>query len=158
MGGTEALRLRAVAAGRRVSFFIVPSFVAFVLLGPVVVAGIYGAGKFGHADVIAVWLTLAAYSMGLPASTSTRIYQSAFFALRDTKTPARVATLRVVTAAVCGFLLMLQFQPVKVFSLTISRGSLRGPAGCRHRTGPGGAGARRCGRRVARMDTCCITA
>jgi putative peptidoglycan lipid II flippase len=121
-GATEALRERAVAAARRVSFFVVPSFVAFLVLGQVIVAGIYGAGRFGPADVIAVWLILAAYSMGLLASTSTRIYQSAFFALRDTKTPARVATLRVLTAAVLGAVLMLQFQSVTIRSLTIPGG------------------------------------
>jgi putative peptidoglycan lipid II flippase len=100
----------------------VPSFVAFILLGQVIVAGIYGAGRFSEADVIAVWLILAAYSMGLLASTSTRIYQSAFFALRDTKTPARVATLRVLTAAIFGAVLMLQFQPITIRSLTIPGG------------------------------------
>ncbi|MEJ0036734.1 MAG: murein biosynthesis integral membrane protein MurJ [Gammaproteobacteria bacterium] len=121
-GGTEVLRERAVAAARRVSFFVVPSFVAFLVLGQVIVAGIYGAGRFSSADVMAVWLILAAYSLGLLASTSTRIYQSAFFALRDTKTPARVATLRVVTAAICGAVLMLQFQPVTIRSLTIPGG------------------------------------
>jgi putative peptidoglycan lipid II flippase len=121
-GGTEVLRERAVAAARRVSFFVVPSFVAFILLGQVIVAGIYGAGRFSAADVIAVWLILAAYSMGLLASTSTRIYQSAFFALRDTKTPARVATLRVLTAAIFGAVLMLQFQPITIRSLTIPGG------------------------------------
>jgi putative peptidoglycan lipid II flippase len=121
-GATEALRARAVAAGRRVAFFVVPSFVAFLVLGQVVVAGIYGAGRFSSADVIAVWLILAAYSLGLLASTSTRIYQSAFFALRDTKTPARVAALRVLMAAVCGAVLMLQFQPVTIRSLTIPGG------------------------------------
>jgi putative peptidoglycan lipid II flippase len=121
-GGTEVLRERAVAAARRVSFFVVPSFVAFLMLGQVIVAGIYGAGRFGSADVIAVWLILAAYSLGLLASTSTRIYQSAFFALRDTKTPARVATLRVLVAAICGAVLMLQFQPVTIRSLTIPGG------------------------------------
>jgi putative peptidoglycan lipid II flippase len=119
---TEALRERAVAAARRVSFFVVPSFVAFLVLGRVIVAGIYGAGKFSSADVTAVWLILAAYSLGLLASTSTRIYQSAFFALRDTKTPARVATLRVLTAAICGAVLMLQFQPITIRSLTIPGG------------------------------------
>jgi putative peptidoglycan lipid II flippase len=119
---TEALRERAVAAARRVSFFVVPSFVAFVVLGQVIVAGIYRAGQFGAADVTMVWLTLAAYSMGLLASTSTRIYQSAFFALRDTKTPARVAGLRVLMAAVCGSLLMIQFEPIDVGSLHISAG------------------------------------
>jgi putative peptidoglycan lipid II flippase len=100
----------------------VPSFVAFLALGQVVVAGIYGAGRFSSADVIAVWLILAAYSLGLLASTSTRIYQSAFFALRDTKTPARVATMRVLMAAICGAVLMLQFQPITIGSLTIPGG------------------------------------
>lgn len=119
-----ALRERAVAAARRVSFFVVPSFVVFVALGQVVVAGIFGAGKFGAADVLVVWLTLAAYSLGLLASTSTRIYQSAFFALRDTKTPARIATLRVLTSAVFGGLLMLQFQSVTIGSLSIPAGLL----------------------------------
>jgi putative peptidoglycan lipid II flippase len=118
----EVLRERAVTAARRVAFFVVPSFVAFVFLGDVVVSGIYRAGKFGAADVTVVWLTLAAYSMGLLASTSTRIYQSAFFALRDTKTPARIATLRVLMAALCGAVLMLQFQSVTIRSLTIPAG------------------------------------
>jgi putative peptidoglycan lipid II flippase len=109
---TEALRTRAIAAVQRVAFFVVPSLIAFLLLGDVIVAGIYQSGKFSHADVLAVWAMLAAYSLGLLPSTSTRIYQSAFFALRDTKTPARVATLRVIVAAVVGGLLMVQFEPI----------------------------------------------
>ena len=121
-GAIEALRERAVAAARRVSFFVVPSFVAFLALGQVLVAGIYRAGKFSAADVTLVWLTLAAYSLGLLASTSTRIYQSTFFALRDTKTPARVAGLRVLVAGICGALLMLQFEPVTLKSFTIPAG------------------------------------
>jgi putative peptidoglycan lipid II flippase len=121
---TETLRARAVAAARRVAFFVVPSFVVFVLLGDVIVAGIYRAGKFSAADVTVVWLTLAAYSMGLLASTSTRIYQSAFFALRDTKTPARVAGLRVVTSAIVGAGLMTQFESINIGSFAIPAGLL----------------------------------
>ncbi len=121
-GAIEALRERAVAAARRVSFFVVPSFVAFIVLGQVLVAGIYRAGKFSAADVTLVWLTLAAYSLGLLASTSTRIYQSTFFALRDTKTPARIAGLRVLAAGVCGALLMVQFEPITLGSYTIPAG------------------------------------
>ncbi len=119
---SDALRLRAVAAQRRVAFYVVPSFVAFVLLGDVLVAGLYRAGAFGASDVRVVAWTLAAYSVGLLASTSTRVYQSAFFALRDTKTPARVAGLRVLAAALAGSALMLQFEPVTVFDRTIPAG------------------------------------
>jgi putative peptidoglycan lipid II flippase len=121
-GAVHALRARVSAALGRVAFFVIPSFVAFVLLGDVLVAGIYRAGEFGAADVLLVWLTLAVYSAGLIASTSTRIYQSAFYALRDTKTPARVAGLRVLTAASLGALLMLQFEPVTLRALTIPAG------------------------------------
>lgn len=118
----SALRERAIAALSRASFYVVPSFVAFLLLGNVFVAGIYEAGAFSSADVKVVWLTLIAYSAGLLASTSTRIYQSAFFALRDTRTTARVAGLRVLTSALAGIALMLQFEPVTIGTMTIPAG------------------------------------
>ncbi len=118
----EALRARTVAAVRRVAFYVVPSCVAFLVLGRVLVAGLYRAGEFRQADVTVVWLTLAAYSLGLLASTGTRVYQSAFFALRDTKTPARVAGLRVLAAAVAGGSLMLQFEPITLGAWAIPAG------------------------------------
>jgi putative peptidoglycan lipid II flippase len=121
---TSALRERMIAALRRVAFLIVPSFVAFAVLGEFLVAGLYQAGEFSRANVIVVWLTLAAYSIGLLASTTTRIYQSAFFALRDTKTPARVATVRVVISALVGAALMVQFESVSLGAWTIPAGML----------------------------------
>jgi putative peptidoglycan lipid II flippase len=121
-GDREVLRARVVAAVRRVSFLVVPSFVAFVLLGDVLVAGIYRAGAFGAGDVTIVWLTLAAYGFGLLASTTTRVYQSAFFALRDTKTPARVAALRMGASAIAGFALMVQFEPIALAGIQVPGG------------------------------------
>jgi putative peptidoglycan lipid II flippase len=59
----------------------------------------------------------------LLASTTTRVYQSAFFALRDTVTPARVALVRVVVALVAGAVLMLQFESVSVLGVTIPAGA-----------------------------------
>jgi putative peptidoglycan lipid II flippase len=121
-----ALRERTVAAVRRVAFFVVPSFIAFLVLGDVLVAGLYRAGEFGAADVQVVWLILIAYSLGLLASTTTRIYQSAFFALRDTATPARAAFVRVLVALAAGAVLMVQFEPVTVLGLTIPAGAFAG--------------------------------
>lgn len=121
-----ALRERTVAAVSRVTFYVVPSFVAFVVLGEVFVAGLFQAGEFGVADARLVWLTLAAYSMGLIASTTTRVYQSAFFALRDTKTPARAALVRVLVAAAAGALLMVQFEPIAIGGLTVPAGLFAG--------------------------------
>jgi putative peptidoglycan lipid II flippase len=121
-GAVGMLRERTVAAVRRVAFYVVPSCVAFILLGDVLVAGLYRAGEFSAADVTVVWLTLIGYSFGLLASTSTRVYQSAFFALRDTVTPARAAGVRVLTAVVAGAALMVQFESVTVLGMTIPAG------------------------------------
>ncbi|HEX7081697.1 MAG TPA: murein biosynthesis integral membrane protein MurJ [Gammaproteobacteria bacterium] len=122
----NALRARTAGAARRVAFYVVPSFVAFALLGDVLVAGLYQAGRFGSADVTIVWLTLAAYGLGLPASATTRVYQSAFFALRDTTTPARVAGIRIAAAAAAGAVLMTQFEPVTIGPITIPAGIFGG--------------------------------
>ena len=125
-GATTEVRERTVAALRRVAFYVVPSFVAFLVIGDVLVAGLYRTGKFGDADVTVSWLVLAGYSLGMLASTATRVYQSAFFALRDTRTPARVATLRVLTSAITGAVLMVQLEPITVFGATIPAGVLAG--------------------------------
>jgi len=119
-----ALRERTAAAVRRVAFFIVPSFVAFVSIGDVLVAGLYRAGEFGDADVRIVWLILAGYSLGLLASTAARVYQSAFYALRDTAAPARIALVRVLVALVAGAVLMVQFEPVTLLGVTVPAGAL----------------------------------
>ena len=122
--GMDVLRARAITAARRVTFFVLPSCIAFIALGDVLVAGIYRSGAFGDADVLIVWATLAAYSLGLVASTTTRIYQSAFYALRDTTTPARIAGARVLTSAMFGAGLMLQFEGLTIAGATLPAGAL----------------------------------
>jgi putative peptidoglycan lipid II flippase len=108
----EALRDRANAGLRRVAFFVVPTVVAFIALGDVFVAALYQTGEFQRADTLIVYAALIGYSIGLLASTSTRLFSSAFFALRDTRTPARLAAVRVGTAAILSFAFMTQFEPI----------------------------------------------
>jgi putative peptidoglycan lipid II flippase len=110
---TEVLQSRTRAGLKRIAFYVIPSFVVFVALGDLVVAALYQTGQFGRQDTLLVYLTLVGYSIGLLASTSTRLFSSTFFALRDTKTPARFAAVRVATAAVIGATLMVQFEPIR---------------------------------------------
>jgi putative peptidoglycan lipid II flippase len=49
-----------------------------------------------------VWGALAGSAVGLLAGTMGRLYSSASFALRDTRTPMRYATVRVTLAAILG--------------------------------------------------------
>ena len=102
-----ALRGRLTAGLQQIAFFVIPSAAAFVLLGDVVVAFIYHTGHFQHADVIFVWAVLAGSSVGLLASTSGRLYSSAFYALRDTRTPLKFAVLRVVLTLGLGYVCAL---------------------------------------------------
>jgi putative peptidoglycan lipid II flippase len=116
-GAGEVLRARAETALRRVVFYVLPSFTGFVLLGDVIAAALYQTGEFERADTVLVYLTLTGYSLGLLASTITRLFSSTFFALRDTRTPAQYAIMRVVTAAMLGFLLMIQFEPIEALGI-----------------------------------------
>jgi putative peptidoglycan lipid II flippase len=51
-----------------------------------------------------VWMILAGSAVGLLASTLGRLYSSAYYALRDTRTPVRYAIVRVVLTTVLGYL------------------------------------------------------
>ncbi len=76
----------------------------FIALGDVITAAIYETGKFSHADSIKVWTILAGSGVGLVASTVGRLYSSAYYALRDTRTPVRFAIVRVILTTVLGYL------------------------------------------------------
>lgn len=118
----EVLAARASAALRRIAFYIVPSFVAIIALGDVMIGGLFQTGEFDAADTTVAYLALVGYGIGLIASTASRLFSSTFFALRDTKTPARIAMLRVAIAALLGSFLMVQFEQITVFGLEIGPG------------------------------------
>ena len=97
------LRARLAAGLGQIAWFVVPSAVAFVVLGDVVVAAIYRTGHFRHGDVLYVWSALAGSGVGLLAGTSGRLYSSAFYALRNTRTPLNFAVIRVTLTLALGY-------------------------------------------------------
>lgn len=99
----ETLRHRLDDGLRRISFFIIPSAVAFLALGDVIAAVLYQTGKFTRDDSIYVWTILAGASVGLLASTLGRLYSSTYYALRDTRTPLLYAVLRVGLGSLLGY-------------------------------------------------------
>ncbi|HEY6249746.1 MAG TPA: murein biosynthesis integral membrane protein MurJ [Candidatus Angelobacter sp.] len=103
----EALRGRISSSTRRIVFFVAPSAVAFLALGDIVAATIYQSGKFSSADARYVWAILAGSAIGLVASTVGRLYSSAYYALRDTRTPLRFALVRVALTTALGCLFAL---------------------------------------------------
>ena len=120
----DVLRNRASGALERIAFYVIPSVVGYLALGDVAVAALYQRGEFDRGDTLIVYLTLAAFTIGLLATTASRLLSSTFFALRDTKTPARYAMVRVALSAVLALVFMLQFE-----ALDFSAIGLRIPAG-----------------------------
>ena len=99
----ETLRHRLDQGLQRISFFIVPSAMAFLALGDVIAAVLYQTGKFTEDDSRYVWIILAGASIGLLASTLGRLYSSTYYALRDTRTPLIFAVVRVGLTTVVGY-------------------------------------------------------
>ena len=100
----ERLRLRLNAALPRVAFFVVPSAIGFFVLGEAIAGVLLQHGKFTQADSVRTWAILAGSAVGLVASALGRLYSSAFYALRDTRTPLRFAIARVILTGVLGYL------------------------------------------------------
>ena len=125
----ESLRRSLDQGLRRISFFIVPSAVAFLAFGDVIAAVLYQTGKFNRNDSIYVWIILAGSSVGLLASTLGRLYSSTYYALQDTRTPLLFAVLRVVLTTILGYLFSIPLprllgvdQKLGAAGLTISAG------------------------------------
>lgn len=99
----------------RVAFFVVPASVAFVVAGDLVVATVYQGRSFTADASAQVGLILAVYSLGLLASTSSRLLQSALYGAGDARTPAIYGVIRVTVSLIVGLVLMF---PLDAFSYT----------------------------------------
>ena len=107
-----ALRKRLDRSVRQVAFFVVPTTVAFILIGRVIVAALFERGKFSPQTTLVVWYTLIGASLGLLVATLGRLYSSAFYALHDTRTPFRYAMARVFGGAALAFLFAFPLRPM----------------------------------------------
>ena len=137
--GRLRLAERALAARRRTAFFVTFSTVAYLVLGEAIVGALFGWGAFDADDALMVALVLAAYSLGLPAVASSRIYQNTLYATGDTAGPARIAALRVALAAAVGVALMFPLDRIAVHGAVLgsvaTEGGWFGPLGSGIRSG-----------------------
>lgn len=126
----EVLRQRVNAGLRQIAVFVVPSTVGYLVLGDVVISTVLQTGKFSAGDTIWVWIVLGGFTLGLMASTGTRLFSSTYYALHDTKTPAWIAFVRVILTGALGYALMIPFErhlrvaghPMGALGLTLGAG------------------------------------
>jgi len=123
------LRARLDGGLRKVAFFVVPSAMAFLALGHVIASALYQTGEFGEKASIYVWGILAGSAVGLLASTMGRLYASAFYALRDAKTPLRFAMMRVVATGAFGWFAALRLPGLLVIGPEWGAAGLTASAG-----------------------------
>ena len=118
--GTRAdlatVRRRVNDGLERAAFYVLPTLIGFVVLGDVLVAALLGSGAFGPSESQLVWLVLIGSTVGLLATTSSRLLQSVLYGGGDTRSPARIAILRVTISSVLGLVLMFQFDRIQVFA------------------------------------------
>lgn len=98
----------------RIAFFVVPTIAAYLAVGDLVVGALFQTGEFGSGATLQVWAILAGYSLGLLASTGSRLLQSALYAMGNAVTPAKISALRVTASAAVGVVLMLQLDRVGI--------------------------------------------
>ena len=107
----EILRVRLNAGLRQISFLVVPSAASFLFIGDVIVALLFESGEFVHRDAIYVWSILVGSAVGMLAATMSRLYNSTYYALSDTRTPLRFALVRVTLTLVLGYLCAIVLPP-----------------------------------------------
>ena len=101
------IRRRLDEGLRRIAFYIIPSAAAFLLLGDIVAGVLYQSGEFTRDGTVWVWGVLAGSAVGLLAGTMGRLYSSAWYALRDTRTPLKFALIRVALTLALGYVAAL---------------------------------------------------
>jgi len=106
---------------RQTLFFIVPATVGYFAVGFLIVGGLLRRGEFRLADNWLVYVVLAGYSAGLMATAVSRLLHNGFWAFGDTRTPAKIAAVRVAASAVVAVPMMFWLDRLSVtetFGLT----------------------------------------
>jgi len=113
-GADAQLRARIALGFRRIAFFVMPSAFAFVALGPQIIAALFQTGRFDADDTMLVGGVLAAYGIGLLGTSTVRLFASGFYAMRDTRTPVRIAITSLVISALLSWFFMRRFGPAGI--------------------------------------------
>ncbi len=103
------------------TFFIsIPASAGLIVLGKPIIMILFERGRFLFSDTENTYSALFFYCLGLWAFSGIRVLVSAFYAMQDTKTPVKVATLSLFLNFILGLILM---HPLKHNGLALSLSS-----------------------------------
>jgi putative peptidoglycan lipid II flippase len=87
-----------------------PAAVALSVAAEPIIHVLFERGAFSAADTPATAAALAAFALGLPSFVLIKVFQSAFFAREDTRTPMRFAAVNLAVNVVGSIVLFFAFQ------------------------------------------------
>jgi putative peptidoglycan lipid II flippase len=93
-------------AVRLVLFITVPSMIGLIVLRTPIVDLLFRRGAFDAETTRLTAIALLYYGMGLWAFSTVRVVVSVFYALQDTKTPAKTAVVSIAANVILGIVLM----------------------------------------------------
>ncbi len=95
----DIIRVRQTSAQalQTVLYLVIPTSVAFFLLGESICAALYQRGEFTAEATLNTARALVFYSFGLPAMAAIRALAPIFFAHKDTRTPTLCGVVSVAT-------------------------------------------------------------
>ena len=96
----NALVERLRSGWQRVLFYIVPSTLACIVFGDLIIGMLYRTGRFTAGDEHVVHSVLAGFAVGLVSYGSVKLLASAHYALRDYRTPMRASLASLLVSAV----------------------------------------------------------
>lgn len=105
-GQMDDLRNTFAHAFRLVFFISLPSMVGLIVLREPIVGLLFQRGDFDAQTVRLTASALLYYGVGLWAVSALRIVLSTFYAMKDTRTPVRIAVIAIAANALFGAVLM----------------------------------------------------
>lgn len=113
----ERLKGTLLSGLRSMIFVMVPASAGFMVLSKTVISSLFGGGRFNAYSIDLTSGALFFYSIGLCAFGANRILQCAYFAIKDTATPAKVAAGALCMSLVLNSVLMF---PMKLNGLALA--------------------------------------
>jgi putative peptidoglycan lipid II flippase len=106
MGQVAALRDTFTHAVQLIFFITLPSMVGLIVLREPIVAVLFQRGAFDDQTTRLTASALMYYGIGLWAFSAVRILTNTFYALKDTRTPVKLAAFAVAANIILGAVLM----------------------------------------------------
>ncbi len=92
--------------------FCLPCAAAMLTIAGPIISGLFQHGAFSEAAASATVPTLMAYAAGLPAMIMVKVFISAFYANKNTRTPVIIASISLVVNLALNLILMQYFAHV----------------------------------------------